>query len=185
MFVGIGTAEGPQQRSNGPQADRRPGAFECPWRASLPDADREHVFVRSLHHDRCYTEDLMSNQAALQRALQEAQRRAEADYRREVERVNRENQRRVDAYNREVDQHNQRQLREQQRRIDDYNRRAEQHNQRVLSDYNSDVQRVNAYNQAVITDLNRQLRAASSGPRFTVGEQALADRVLQAGPCCW
>jgi hypothetical protein len=124
----------------------------------------------------------MSNQATVQRALQEAQRRAEADYRREVERVNRENQRRVDAYNRQVDQHNQRQVREHQRRIDEYNRRAEQHNKRVLADYNRDVQRVNAYNQGAITDLNRQLRAASSGPRFTVNEQALADRVLQAAP---
>jgi hypothetical protein len=124
----------------------------------------------------------MSNQAALQRALQEAQRRAEAEYRREIERVNRENQRRVDVYNREVQQHNQRQLREQQRRIDDHNRRAQQHNQRVLADYNRDVQRVNAYNQAVITSLNRQLRSANSGPRFTVGEQALADRVLHAAP---
>jgi TIR domain len=33
-----------------------------------------------------------------------------------------------------------------------------------------------------VADLNRQLRVASSGPRYTPGEQALADRVQQAIP---
>jgi hypothetical protein len=89
------------------------------------------------------------------RELRAAQRRAEAQWKREVDRVNRENKRRVDAYNRKVDQHN----------------------KKVVADYN---RKVDAHNRAVVADLNRQLRAASSGPRYTVREQALADRVQNA-----
>lgn len=89
------------------------------------------------------------------RELRAAQRRAETQWKREVDRVNRENKRRVDAYNRKVDQHN----------------------KKVVSDYN---RKTEANNRAVIADLNRQLRAASSGPRYTVHEQALADRIQHA-----
>lgn len=96
--------------------------------------------------------------AKFNREMRAAQRKAEAQLKREVDRVNRENQRRVDAYNRKVDQHN----------------------KKVVADYNRQVGRVNAHNRAVITDLNHKLRAASSGPRYTTNEQALADRVQNA-----
>jgi hypothetical protein len=108
----------------------------------------------------------------LERELRAAQRRAEAEYKRQV-----------DQYNREVARVN----RENQRRVDEHNRKAEQHNRRVLAEHNRRVERVNAHNRAadahnhaVITDLNRQLRLASAGPRYTLEEQALADRVQAA-----
>jgi hypothetical protein len=90
----------------------------------------------------------------MQRAMRDAQRKAQ----REIDRVNRENQRRVDAHNREIDRVN----RENQRRVDAHNRKAGQHN------------------QAVIDELNRQLRSSSTGPRYTIAEEGLADRVQQA-----
>jgi len=93
--------------------------------------------------------------AKFNREMRAAQRRAEAAVKREVDRVNRENRRLVDAHNRKVDQHN----------------------KRVVADYN---RRVEARNRTVIADLNRQLRSASSGPRYTTGEQAIADRVQSA-----
>ena len=107
-----------------------------------------------------------------QRRLDEYNRKVEQHNRREIDRVNRENQRAADEYNRKAAQHNQRVLAEQ--------RRVEQHNQRVIADHNREIGRVNAYNQATVAQLNRQLRAAVSGPRYTVAEQALADRVQQA-----
>jgi len=118
----------------------------------------------------------------LQREFQAAQRKAQA-----------EAERRVDAYNRQVEQHNKKVIadynrevarvnRENQRRVDEYNRNAEQHNKRVIADYNREAGRANAHNKAVIDDLNRQLRSAASGPRYTAQEQALADRVQQAVP---
>jgi hypothetical protein len=102
--------------------------------------------------------------AKFNREVRAAQRKAEAAWRREVERVNRENQREVDRVNRE-----------NKRRVDARNRKVDQHNKKV-------VDRVNRHNAAVIADLNRQLRAASTGPRYTVQEQALADRVHDALP---
>lgn len=96
--------------------------------------------------------------AKFNREMRAAQRKAEAQLKREIDRVNRENQRRVDAHNRKVDQHN----------------------KKVVADYNRRMDRANAHNRTVIADLNRQLRAASSGPRYTADEQALADRVQYA-----
>jgi TIR domain len=96
--------------------------------------------------------------AKFNREMRAAQRKAEAQLKREIDRVNLENQRRVDAHNRKVDQHN----------------------RKVVADYNRQVDSVNAHNRAVIANLNRRLRAASSGPRYTPDEQALADRVQHA-----
>ena len=96
--------------------------------------------------------------AKFNREIRAAQRKAEAQVKREIDRVNRENKRRVDIHNRKVDQHN----------------------KRVVAGYNRHVDSVNAHNRAVIADLNRQLRAPSSGPRYTADEQALADRVQDA-----
>jgi hypothetical protein len=133
--------------------------------------------------------------AAFNRALREAQRQAEAQMKREVDRINRENQRRVDEYNRKVEQHNRkvaadynrevdRVNRENQRQVDEHNRKVEQHNKKALADHNRNIEAANAHNSAVIADLNRQLRAApiAIGPRYTPQEQVLADRVQKAVP---
>jgi hypothetical protein len=94
---------------------------------------------------------------------------------REIDRVNRENKRRVDTYNRKVDAHNKREVdrvnRENKRRVDAYNRDVAAHNRKA-----------DAHNKKVIADINHQLRAASAGPRYTPSEEALADRVQVALP---
>lgn len=113
------------------------------------------------------------NRAQFEQQVRAAQRRAQQNL-----------QRRVNAYNREVDRAN----RENQRRVDEYNRKAAQHNQRVIDEYNRDVARVNEHNRrvsarknAVIADLAHQLRSSSTqGHRYTVREQELADRVQSA-----
>ncbi|HYI98440.1 MAG TPA: toll/interleukin-1 receptor domain-containing protein [Thermoleophilaceae bacterium] len=110
------------------------------------------------------------------REIRAAQRKAEAEVKREVDRVNRANQRNVDAYNREVDRTN----RENQRRVDAHNRKIDQQNKKTVTDYNRHVSKVNAHNRAAVADLNRQLRAASTGPRYTDDEQVLADRIQHA-----
>lgn len=102
-------------------------------------------------------------------------RKAEREMKREIDRVNRENKRRVDAYNRKVDAHNKREVdrvnRENKRRVDAYNRDVAAHNRKA-----------DAHNKKVIAELNRQLRAASTGPRYTPSEEALAERVQVALP---
>ena len=96
--------------------------------------------------------------AKLNRQLRDAQRKMERAAQREVDRVNRENERRVDAHN----------------------RRVEQHNKRQIDRYNRDVDKVNADNRAVVTELNRRLRIAGTGPRYTDDELVLADRIRGA-----
>lgn len=138
------------------------------------------------------------DRARWEREIREAQRRAEQEARRaaqqwerevnrEIDRVNRENQRRVHEYNRGVDEHNRRvaadwnrAAQEEQRRVDAHNRevdRVNRENARRLNEYN---RKAHARNQNLVGELNRQLRAASSGPRYTIPEQALADRVQLA-----
>jgi len=96
------------------------------------------------------------------RRLREAQRRAEQEIKREVDRVNRANK----------------------QAVDDYNRRAEAHNKQVIANYNARVsdhnRRAEAHNKQVIVDLNRQLRSASSSIQYTEPERRLADRVHEA-----
>lgn len=96
------------------------------------------------------------------RDLQAAQRKAEAQVKRQVDEINRKNQRAVDDYNRKVRSHN-------QQVVNQFNRRIDDHNQ--------EVRRVNNRNSRVIADLQRQLRSGDSGPRYTPAEQVLADRV--------
>ena len=96
------------------------------------------------------------------RKLREAQRRAEQQVKREVDRVNRANK----------------------KAVDDYNRKAAAHNRKVVADYNRQVdahnRRADAHNKKVIADLNRRLRSATSGVRYTEPERRLADRVHRA-----
>lgn len=96
------------------------------------------------------------------RKLREAQRRAQQQLNREVDRVNRANK----------------------KVVDDYNRKAEAHNRKVIADYNARVRahnrKADAHNRQVIANLNRQLRSASSIVRYTEPERQLADRVHEA-----
>lgn len=111
------------------------------------------------------------------RKMREAQRKAEQQLKREIDRVNRANKRAVDDYNRKAQAHN-------KKVIADYNRKAEAHNKKVIADYNSRVRdhnrKADAHNKRVIADINRQLRSATSGVRYTEPERLLADRVHQA-----
>lgn len=98
----------------------------------------------------------------LNRKLREAQRKAERQFKQEIDRVNRANK----------------------RAVDEHNRKAEAHNKKVVADYNARVQahnrKADTHNRRVIEDINRQLRSASSGVRYTKSEQQLADRVHHA-----
>lgn len=98
------------------------------------------------------------NPNQIKQKMRQAQRQAEQKLKREVDKVNRENKRRVDAYNRQVDAHN----------------------RKVISDHNAGVRKRNARNKQLVADLNRQLRSASSGVRYTEPEKRLADRVHTA-----
>ena len=96
------------------------------------------------------------------RKLREAQRKAQQEMKREVDRINRVNKKAVDDYNRKARAHN-------MKVIDDYNTRARVHNRKA-----------DAQNKRVIADINRQLRTATSGARYTPPERELADRVYRA-----
>lgn len=99
------------------------------------------------------------------RDMQAAQRRAQAEAQRQVDAINRKNQRAVDDYNRKARAHNQQVLSQQNRQVNAYNQQ---------------VRRVNAHNARVIGDLQRALRSADSGPRYTPAEQVLADRIQES-----
>lgn len=87
------------------------------------------------------------NPIQIKRKIRDAQRRAEQQFKRELDRVNRANK----------------------KAVDDYNRKATAQNRKVV-----------AHNKKVIVALNRQLRSATSGIRYTEPERRLADRVHQA-----
>mgnify|MGYP003335618125 CR=1 FL=1 len=96
------------------------------------------------------------------RRMREAQRRAEQQLKREIDRVNRANKKAVDDYNRKADAHNRKVVADYNRRVDEHNRKADAHNRKVIE------------------DLNRQLRSTSSTVRYTTPERVLADRVHEA-----
>jgi hypothetical protein len=102
------------------------------------------------------------NPNEINRKVREAQRRAEQELKREVDRVNRANK----------------------KAVDDYNRKAEAHNKKVVAEYNARVRqhnrRADAQNKKVIADLNRQLRSGAGNVRYTEPERRLADRVHHA-----
>lgn len=91
------------------------------------------------------------NAAQLQAKVRAAQRKIQ----REVDHVNRENKRRVDAYNREVN------------RVNQHNRRVNEHNRQVT-----------AQNQRAVAQLNNKVRSAGTRRvTYTPAEQSLAERV--------
>ena len=102
------------------------------------------------------------NPNELNRKIREAQRKAEQQITREVNRVNRVNKKNVDDHNRKVVTHN-------RRAVADHNRHVQQHNQKAET-----------HNRKVIADLNRQLRTASSTVRYTEPERQLAEKVHEA-----
>lgn len=113
------------------------------------------------------------NASQFKRQLQQAQRKAEQQMKREVDRYNREVKREVDRVNRA-----------NQKAVDDYNRRVRAQNQKTVDDYNRKVRdhnrKADAHNKKVIADLNRQLRSPSSRVQYTQPERDLADRVNSA-----
>ena len=102
------------------------------------------------------------NPNELKRKLREAQRKAEQQVKREIDRVNRVNKRAVDDYNRKAEAHT-------KEVIDNINRNIRQQNQRVAT-----------HNRQLVADLNRQLRSTSSTVRYTESERVLAGRVHEA-----
>jgi hypothetical protein len=96
------------------------------------------------------------NPGEFQRRMRAAQRQAEQEFRREVNKVNQK-------------------LQTEARKVD-------QHNRRVIADYNRHVDATNRHNEQVVNRLNQQL-AAASRPRtvtYTVEERRLVDRVQEA-----
>lgn len=112
------------------------------------------------------------------------------DYNREVDRVNRENRRRVEDYNRRVNRENQRRVDEANRRIRQHNdqvrrqaERIQQQNIRTINEHNRHIESVNqrnrkvdAQNRGIIADLSRRLNAA----RYSPQEEELTQRVADA-----
>ncbi len=115
------------------------------------------------------------NEAAFRQQLAAAQRRAQQEMQRELDKINRNIQQRnrqaIADYNRQVDAHNRQVEARNRQAIADYNRRAAAHNRAA-----------ERRNQQVIDDINRQLRSASSHTtvRYTMEERQLADRVQEA-----
>lgn len=102
------------------------------------------------------------NPNEFKRKMREAQRRAEQQIKREVDRVNRVNKKAVDDYNRKADAHNKKVIANHNARVREHNRKADAHNKKVIA------------------DLNRELRSATSSIRYTEPERRLADRVYEA-----
>jgi hypothetical protein len=110
--------------------------------------------------------DIVSPSASeINRKLRAAQRQAEQQLKRDVERAQARLQREADAYNRKVDAHN-------RKVVSDYNRAVDQHNRRSA-----------AHNKKVIDEINRKLAAEGKmRVRYTPQEQELVDRVHDAMP---
>lgn len=109
------------------------------------------------------------------RDMRAAKRKAEAAWKREVAKAEREVSREVDRVNRES-----------QRRLKARNRKVEQQDKKAIGDYNRKIdahnRNPNAHKARVIADLDRQLRTASSHPRYTEDELGLADRIQSSLP---
>lgn len=105
------------------------------------------------------------SQGQMEAKLRAAQRQAEQQFKREVDRVNRSNKKAVDDHNRKVETHN-------KREIDRVNRA----NQKAVDGHN---RKVDVQNRRVVADLNRRLRSSPS-VRFTENEERLAVRVHEA-----
>ena len=121
-------------------------------------------------------------QQRLQREAREQQRKID-QYNRHVERAQKKT---VDDYNREVKKINAANQ-AQVKAVNEYNRKVAEHNktnfQRVQT-FNSEVNRQNTQNdnnsKRLLADIKQQLRSPSSSIRYTPTEERLADRVYEA-----
>lgn len=124
-------------------------------------------------------------QQRLQREAREQQRKID-QYNRNVERAQKKT---VDDYNREVKKINAANQ-AQVKAVNEYNRKVAEHNktnfQRVQT-FNSEVNRQNTQNtqndnnsKRLLADIKQQLRSPSSSIRYTPTEERLADRVYEA-----
>jgi hypothetical protein len=104
--------------------------------------------------------------------IRAAQRQAEQQLKREIDKVNRANQKAVDDYNRKIAADNRREIdrvnRANQKAVDDHNRQIEARNRDA-----------EAHNKRVIDNINKQLSQPST-VRYTEPERRLADRVHEA-----
>ncbi len=120
------------------------------------------------------------SQSEFNRRVREAQRQAQ----REMDRVNRENQRRVDAYNRQVEAANRREIDrvnlENQRRVDSHNRQVEAANRREIDRVNRENQAADRHNRQVIDDLNKRLQSSPRTVTYTPSERALVERLHES-----
>lgn len=114
----------------------------------------------------------------------QARREMQRRINQEAARVNRENKRRVDDYNRQVKRRNDEAARRNRSAVDALNK----HNRAVVK-YNNEVaaaaadqnRRADAQNKAVVRELKGiQSKAKATPVQFTPQEQQLADRVSQA-----
>lgn len=115
----------------------------------------------------------MSSAGDIQRQIRAAQRKAEQQFKREVDRVNRENQRRVDAYNRKVDAANRAEVARVNREIDKVNRE----NQRRVDAHNRQVV---AANKKAVDQWNARVRAQSPTVTYRPTEADLVERVHES-----
>lgn len=116
----------------------------------------------------------MTSASEFNRQLRAAQRQAEQQAKREMQRI----QRQVDAANKKA-------VAGLNRQVDAHNRKAEAHNLKVIADHNRQVadhnRRADAHNQKVIKEINRRLAAASRPQvRYTAEDAALVERVQEA-----
>jgi hypothetical protein len=116
----------------------------------------------------------MTSASEFNRRLRAAQRQAEQQMKREIQRVQRE----IDAANKKA-------VADYNRQVAAHNRQVEAHNRRLIADHNRRVDAHNrqaeAHNQKVIKEINRRLAAASQPQvRYTVEDAALIERVQEA-----
>lgn len=115
------------------------------------------------------------SQAELLRRIRVAERKARQQINHEVDRVNRENKRRIEAHNRQIDIHN----RKVQTQINAHNQNVQAHNRKIEAEVSSHNRRAAQRNTKLIAELNRSLRSSSGSLQYTDSERQLADRVHQ------
>ncbi|MBB5935429.1 TIR domain-containing protein [Streptomyces zagrosensis] len=100
------------------------------------------------------------NESAFRQQVKAAQRKAEQEQKKVVDKANRE----IDQHNRKVEQQNRQAVAAYNRRVDAHNQAADRHNQQEVA------------------KINRSLQEAVTRPtvRYTVEERQLADRVQEA-----
>lgn len=123
----------------------------------------------------------MPSASEFNRRLRTAQRQAEQQMRRNLQKAQQE----VDAHNRRVAAATRRAVAESNRRIDTHNRRVADANHRATDDHNRKVdahnRRARTHNQRVIDDINKRLQAGGRPQvRYSPQDRTLVERVQHA-----